>query len=102
MFILERFFVLARFPEFQVEEGEYCERNFESLWFQAGIEFTETRLSSDTCLQAVRIYYGTKNVIETARQLQFEYGATSELQLFHSFHGIFSHIINSDGLNSFV
>ncbi len=65
---------------------------------KVGIELAETRLSVDKRILAVRNYYGTKNAVETVRQLQFECKAKSELQLSNSFDDSFRPIINSDGL----
>ncbi len=96
--------VLARLPEFQSEEGEFIVSAIsKNSNCNVGIELAESRLSVIRRIRAVRNYYGTKNAVETVTQLQFECEAKSGLQLSsHSFDGIFSAIINSDGLTTFV
>ncbi len=69
----------------------------------ATLELNYCRLArARTIVKAVRIHYGTKNAVETVRQLQFECETISEFQLSHCLDGIFSPIINSEGLNTFV
>ncbi len=87
MFVFRTLFVLARFPEVQAEEGKYCKRNFDYDDCNAGIELARTRVSLIKRIQAERIYYGTKNDVETVRQFQFECEANSELQFSHDFDG---------------
>ncbi len=57
-------------------------------------------MSLDKGIQAVRVYSGTKNAVETVRQLPFECEATSLLQLSHSFHSVFSPIIGVSGIGN--
>ncbi len=78
--IFESFLSWHDFSSFKQKKGNTISAISKVYDCNAGIELAETRLSLDKRIQAVRIYYGAKNVVETVRQLQFECEATSELQ----------------------
>ncbi len=64
--IFESFLPWPDFPSFKQKKRNTVGAISKVYVWNAEIELVETRLSLDKRIQAVRIYYGTKNVAETA------------------------------------
>ncbi len=72
VFIFERFLSRHDFLSFELKKEYTVSAITKGYVCNAGIELTGTCLSLDKLFQAVRIYYGTKKNVETARQHKFE------------------------------
>ncbi len=85
VFIFERFMFWHDLLNFKQKKENTVSAISKGYVCKAGIELAETRLSSGKRSQAIRIYFGTKTVVETVRQHEFESQATYRVSVVSQF-----------------